>query len=194
VLAAILCAAAIALTTGEALAAVDDPVSANAAQSEVVLKRGDRGPAVELLQRALGVGADGVFGRVTARAVRKLQRSRGLTVDGVVGPQTRAALGLRPFSARAVTRPRAKAEQDAPASDVKLPAILIKIAECESGGDPNATSPDGLYRGKYQFHRDTWAGLGGKGDPAKASEARQDQLALELYKDQGTAPWPSCGA
>lgn len=183
-----------ALTAGEALAAVDDPVSANAAQSEVVLKKGDRGPAVELLQRALGVGTDGVFGRVTARAVRKLQRSRGLTVDGVVGRQTRAALGLRPFSARAVTRPRAKAEQDAPASDVKLPAILIKIAECESGGDPTALSPGGLYRGKYQFHRDTWNALGPNGDPIDASEAEQDRRALKLYKDQGTAPWPSCGA
>lgn len=180
-----------ALTAGEAAAADDDPVSANAAQTEVVLKKGDRGPAVETLQRALGVGADGVFGRLTAQAVRKFQRSRGLTVDGVVGSQTRAALGLRPFSARAVTRRQAKPRES---SDVKLPAVLIKIAECESGGDPTALSPGGLYRGKYQFHQDTWEGLGGEGDPAKASEARQDQLALKLYKQQGTAPWPSCGA
>jgi hypothetical protein len=190
VLAAILCAAIAALTAGDALA--DDSVGATAAQTEVVLKRGDRGPAVETLQQALGVGADGVFGKLTARAVRKFQRGHGLAADGVVGPQTRAALGLRPFSARAVTR-RAEPKA-APESDVKLPAVLIRIAECESGGDPTAISPGGTYRGKYQFHRDTWAGLGGNGDPAEASEATQDRIALELYKQQGTAPWPACGS
>jgi hypothetical protein len=189
-LAALVCAATTALASADAFA---DPVEATAAQTEVVLKRGDRGPAVETLQRALGVGADGVFGRITARAVRAFQRSHGLTVDGVVGPQTRAALGLRPFSARAVTR--RKADPPPPAeSNVKVPAVLIRIAECESGGDPTAISPGGTYRGKYQFHRDTWAGLGGEGDPAKAAEAEQDRLALKLYKQQGTAPWPACGA
>lgn len=185
-LAALLCATAVALTTGEAFA----DAGAKAAQTEVVLKKGDRGPAVATLQERLGVGADGVFGKITERAVRGFQRSHGLTVDGVVGPQTRTALGLRPFSARAVTRRQVTRKR----SGVKLPAVLIRIAECESGGDPTAISPGGTYRGKYQFHRDTWEGLGGNGDPAEASEATQDRIALKLYKQQGTQPWPSCGA
>ena len=87
-------------------AAADNPAAAAgggaSASSEAVLKRGDRGDAVRSLQRALGVSADGVFGKQTERAVKRFQRSKGLTVDGVVGPQTRAALGLRPFSSRAV--------------------------------------------------------------------------------------------
>ncbi|MGA1212259.1 MAG: hypothetical protein ACO3ZZ_00810, partial [Solirubrobacterales bacterium] len=29
---------------------------------------------------------------------------------------------------------------------------LEEIAECESGGDPEAISSTGLYHGKYQFH------------------------------------------
>ena len=54
--------------------------------SEVVLKRGDRGKAVERVQVKLGVEpADGVFGRGTERAVKRFQRRRGLTADGVVG-------------------------------------------------------------------------------------------------------------
>jgi peptidoglycan hydrolase-like protein with peptidoglycan-binding domain len=146
---------------------------------------------VEALQRALGVGADGVFGKVTAHAVKRFQRDKGITVDGIVGPQTRDALGLRPFSARAVTR---HSTRRSVTRSVHVPPVLRRIAECESGGDPKAVSPGGTYRGKYQFHPDTWAALGGSGDPADAPEAVQDRLALKLYKQQGTAPWPSCGA
>jgi Transglycosylase-like domain/Putative peptidoglycan binding domain len=154
-----------------------------AAAGEVILKRGDRGSAVRQVQTALGIAADGVFGAQTEQAVKRFQRSKGLTPDGIVGPQTRDALGLKPFARSSVKRQ---------ASDVKLPLILRQIAECESGGDPTAVSPGGQYRGKYQFSVDTWRGLGGKGDPAKASEAEQDRLALKLYRRAGTSPWPNC--
>ncbi|TML01875.1 MAG: peptidoglycan-binding protein, partial [Actinobacteria bacterium] len=53
------------------------------------------GSAVRLLQRRLGIAADGVFGPGTARALRAFQRSHGLTPDSVAGPATWAALGLR---------------------------------------------------------------------------------------------------
>jgi cell wall-associated NlpC family hydrolase len=52
-----------------------------------------RGPRVALLQRALGLTPDGVFGAATERAVRGLQRRRGMTADGIVGPATWDALG-----------------------------------------------------------------------------------------------------
>jgi muramidase (phage lysozyme) len=74
-----------------------------------------------------------------------------------------------------------------------VPAILERIAECESGGDPRAVSSGGQYRGKYQFLRSTWESYGGRGDPARASEAHQDRIALRLYRAQGTDPWPTCG-
>ncbi|MDH3725089.1 MAG: transglycosylase family protein, partial [Thermoleophilia bacterium] len=71
---------------------------------------------------------------------------------------------------------------------------LARIAQCESGGNPRAVSPNGLYRGKYQFHPDTWQSLGGTGDPAAASEAEQDRIAAVLYARQGAGPWPICGS
>ena len=51
----------------------------------------------------------------------------------------------------------------------------------------------GLYRGKYQFDLETWASVGGSGDPAAASEAEQDMRAAMLYARAGAAPWPVCG-
>jgi peptidoglycan hydrolase-like protein with peptidoglycan-binding domain len=54
-----------------------------------------RGSAARLLQRRLGITADGVFGPGTKRALKRFQRAHGLTADGVAGPATWAALGLR---------------------------------------------------------------------------------------------------
>jgi hypothetical protein len=71
---------------------------------------------------------------------------------------------------------------------------LSVIARCESGDDPTAVSPDGRYRGKYQFDLRTWRTVDGGGDPALAPELVQDRLARELLLRRGTAPWPVCGA
>jgi hypothetical protein len=73
-------------------------------------------------------------------------------------------------------------------------ATLDSIAACESGGDPAAVSPDGTYRGKYQFDYGTWASVGGSGDPAAAPEAEQDYRAALLYSRGGSSPWPICGS
>ena len=37
------------------------------------------------------------------------------------------------------------------------------------------------------------AGCAGSGDPADAPEWLQDRLALKLYRQSGTSPWPNCG-
>jgi hypothetical protein len=70
---------------------------------------------------------------------------------------------------------------------------LESIASCESGGDPEAISSDGTYRGKYQFDQGTWESVGGSGDPAAAPEAEQDYRAALLYSEAGSSPWPICG-
>src|SRR3954463_10511236 len=55
------------------------------AQALPALHHGDRGRSVERLQPGLHIGADGVFGRGTVRAVKRFQRRHGLHADGVVG-------------------------------------------------------------------------------------------------------------
>jgi Transglycosylase-like domain/Putative peptidoglycan binding domain len=175
-----------ALLAAAAVPALADPgVSGSggaSASPEIIVKRGDRGAAVRSIQRQLRIPADGIFGPMTERAVKRFQRRHDLVPDGIVGPLTRRALGLRPFSSTSLRR----------TSSVTLPLVLRRIAQCESGGDPRAISPGGMYRGKYQFSRTTWRNLGGTGDPAAAPEWLQDRLALRLYRRSGTAPWPNC--
>ncbi len=72
-------------------------------------------------------------------------------------------------------------------------AVLERIAKCESKGNPRAIGGGGSYRGKYQFSFGTWEAVGGRGDPAAASEAEQDRRAALLLKRSGTSPWPVCG-
>jgi hypothetical protein len=74
-----------------------------------------------------------------------------------------------------------------------LRGTLNAIANCESHGNPRAIGGGGRYRGKYQFDYGTWASVGGKGDPAAASEREQDYRAAKLYRRAGSAPWPVCG-
>ena len=59
---------------------------------EGVLRRGSRGEGVKLVQEALGLGADGIFGGGTEKAVKAWQAENGLTADGIVGPKTFEAL------------------------------------------------------------------------------------------------------
>lgn len=56
------------------------------------LRNGDRGDAVKIVQRAVGVHDDGIFGPGTEAAVRAFQRGRGLNPDGIVGPRSWAAI------------------------------------------------------------------------------------------------------
>ena len=166
--------AAIALAS-LTFAAGDATAAARAASPAKVVR--SAGVSVAALQRALGIPADGIYGPQTRRAVRRFQRARRLVVDGIAGRQTLSALGLTG------RRPSARGAA----------GVLERIARCESGGNPRAVSANGRYFGKYQFSRATWRAVGGRGNPARASEAEQDRRALILYRREGAAPWPACG-
>jgi uncharacterized protein YabE (DUF348 family) len=67
------------------------------------------------------------------------------------------------------------------------------LAQCESGGDPQAVNPAGPYYGLYQFDLGTWQSNGGTGNPIDASPEEQTRVAYNLYQARGRAPWPVCG-
>ena len=58
------------------------------------LHPGDHNRSVKRLQRALGITADGIYGKGTARRVRRFQRRHHLRGDTIVGAATWRMLHL----------------------------------------------------------------------------------------------------
>ncbi len=131
-------------------------------------------------------------------AAGKVARVKG--VDFSRSAERRKLRGESPGELRADIRQsrrelaRAKKRAAAPnGANTTAAPHLEAIAACESGGNPGAVDASGTYRGKYQFDLQTWASVGGSGDPASASEAEQDKRAAMLYSQSGATPWPVCG-
>src|SRR3954471_13119877 len=121
-----------------------------AASASKSLSLGSTGSAVKKLQRKLHVKpVSGYFGQETRRAVTRFQRRHGLKADGIAGPATLRALGVRASGAGYATGGSAPSNGGSNSSGggsnsssggsgggshVKLPPVLKKIAQCESGG------------------------------------------------------------
>jgi hypothetical protein len=95
--------AARTLTLAKIDSVLSPPVAIKGKAGDGILERGDRGPAVEQLQRVLRAWyprdltwlvVDGDFGQRTEDAVRYAQAKHRLAVDGVAGPATLKALNL----------------------------------------------------------------------------------------------------
>jgi len=74
------------------------------------------------------------------------------------------------------------------------------LRACEASGNYSAVSKGGRFRGAYQFDQATWDHVAKSAfphlvgaDPAQASPADQDAVALALYRQRGASPWPRCG-
>ena len=67
------------------------------------------------------------------------------------------------------------------------------LANCESGGNPQAYNSVGPFYGLYQFMQGTWNAVGGVGLPSDASPSEQTYRAQILYKRSGAGQWPVCG-
>ena len=137
-----------------------------------------------------------LLGLIAAPAAIALPSDQSFTDAGAKGAQAAPPAGQavpvasRGGEAKAPKTGRAPKPQ---APRVAVPPQLQAIASCESGGDPKAVDASGTYYGKYQFSMETWAGVGGSGSPAAASEAEQDRRAAMLYARSGAGQWPVCG-
>ncbi len=81
----------------------NDLVLQSVYRGQRLLRKGDKGPAVQKIQQALmdlgfplpRFGADSDFGNETASSVMNYQRANGLAVDGIVGPITIKSLDAK---------------------------------------------------------------------------------------------------
>ena len=148
-------------------------------------------------ERSLGVGVARVrYEKLYEQAKRlDVEPKRGVAVGAGKDDIADAADGLRKRieAERERRKEAAKPDYGTPESVGVDQSTLDSIAACESGGDPSAVDPSGTYRGKYQFDLQTWASVGGSGDPAAAPEAEQDYRAALLMSRSGSSPWPVCG-
>jgi peptidoglycan hydrolase-like protein with peptidoglycan-binding domain len=140
--------ALVALSAGPAASLADASATAPSAaepptttEHVIELSEGDEGRQVELLQQALGVPVDGVFGPATEAAVQKFQASHGLTVDGIVGPLTSAALrGRAPARAAVadVSSGESSGEGSAGSAVAQLQSALHLTADGDFGPETEA--------------------------------------------------------
>jgi peptidoglycan hydrolase-like protein with peptidoglycan-binding domain len=125
-----------------------NPEPATTTEHVIVLSSGSEGRQVQLLQQALGIKVDGVFGPETEEAVRSFQASKGLSVDGVFGPATGAALrgagSSRAFASNVQTIiPGEAGAQVATAKKVRAKAASAGEASPAGAGQSEASAAAG---------------------------------------------------
>ncbi len=124
------------LAEGSAVAA-EPPTTT---EHSISLSSESKGRQVELLQEALGIGVDGIYGPETEQAVRSFQASRGLTVDGIAGPATSAALRAHGSSRPSIASVSSSSVGEAASGDAvsRLQSALDLSADGDFGPETEA--------------------------------------------------------
>jgi peptidoglycan hydrolase-like protein with peptidoglycan-binding domain len=163
------------LADGSAAASpgVPNPEPATTTEHSISLSSESKGRQVELLQQALGISVDGIYGPETEEAVRSFQASRGLTVDGIAGPETSAAL-------------RSHAGAKASAAGVRRDAVNFTPSEAGAPGSANAVA-----RLQHALHMQADGSFG----PETEAAIRRLQARHGLTTDgvAGPATWSLLG-
>ena len=99
------------------------------------------------LQEGLGIGADGIFGPGTEKAVKAFQEKNGLVVDGLAGPATLAALdSFEEVTAevveKAVVQPDEEHFEEEPMPEIEGTSVVKRAAEAVKDAVADAVKPD----------------------------------------------------
>lgn len=175
-------------------------------QARIEYRETAREQALILAEEARQVEADRVAAEEAERvaeaerlAAEEIARTSTTTAPPTTAPPTTTAAPAPPPTA--AVAPTSDDAPPAPAPGQPTAAQWNVLRQCESGGNYSIVSANGLYRGAYQFSQPTWDGVAGRSfprlvgvDPATASPADQDAMALSLWLSSGWSPWPTCGA
>ena len=162
------------------------------AGTEVMLVKGDRGGAVEEMQKMLiacgyscgSCGADGIFGNDTLKAVEAFQRAAGLSVDGIYGPKSKAALtakyqnrgktDAKPYTEAFIEKVAPLAQADQKAKGI-LASITLAQAILESGWGRSelAVNANNLFGMKKSLSGNTWTGSTWDGKSVYSKETKE---------------------
>ncbi|GAB2456124.1 resuscitation-promoting factor [Xylanimonas ulmi] len=142
----------------------------------------------DLGPRVTRAGVPGEDTRVT-----RVTTIDGEVVDEVVVSQGRTREPVDEVVAIGTRERPAPAPAPVAASGGSIPdSVWAALAQCESGGRPNAVSPGGRFHGLYQFSVATWQSVGGTGLPSQASPEEQRARAVALQARSGWGQWPAC--
>lgn len=166
--------------------------SAAFVETEVMLGIGDRGSAVEEMQKLLigcgyscgDCGADGIFGNDTLKAVKAFQKAAGLSVDGIYGPKSKAALtakyqnrektDTKPYTEAFIEKVAPMAQTDQKVSGI-IASITIAQAILESGWGRSelAVNANNLFGMKKSLSGNTWTGSTWDGKSVYSKETKE---------------------
>jgi hypothetical protein len=174
-----------ATPVGIALAAESRPQVSPGVSPALRVPLGATATAAEAMR---GHARDGLERRYVRLALRYADLSGRRTTSA--GAARRAA-AMSPATLRSASRDLAGRVREL---DVPIPAVMAKIVQCESHGNPRAIGGGGAFRGALQFMQSTWESVGGRGDPAGAPMEEQVRRGAILMARSGSSPWPVCGA
>jgi hypothetical protein len=166
------------------------PIDGHRIASSIAIPRSGKGYEIAFTDGSI-VGLGGA--RSIEARVDALSAQHPVVAFALAGRRTGGAWLETSFRAtKSVTTSLASS---APSQDPFLKCT--RAHESDSAGGYQAVSPGGVYRGAYQFLRSTWSNVAraaGRADlvgvdPAAASPADQDELALFLFHHAGPAPW-----
>lgn len=136
-------------------------------------------------------GVETSSGKVRKARISELRQStlrlKSMTAPAPQPVASPASASSTPSASSATDNTTAASAQQNTSSS-GIPSNLASIAQCESGGNPNAVSPDGQYHGLYQMSQETYSNYGGRGSVSGASVAEQTRIAQKLPRSS----WPNC--
>ena len=147
---------------------------------------------------AIALAGCGASGSGSVRHVVALDQSvpataePELTIPPITVPPEPAGGAAGAVHAAPVDASRTQAQRASRSGRRSAGGTFDALAQCESGGNPQAVGGGGKDYGAFQFSLATWRSLGYSGNPTDHSYETQKAAAQKLVRRSGWSQFPSC--